>query len=297
MYIPGGHGISREERNDTDLVHRIRDFLTLYRAQSEKSLDLNYRQNSEVSQMTLLPHKQVAIIKLDQSKLPWRKKEGATIISELTKWPEDKPFLRESRNDNASQYTAYGDVVKFIQGGQGDLRHIGVKPGEVVAYAAPPGGSAAAALAFLTIGAQTVAAPIAPNTSEADTLDTLDQFHAKHMILFEGVSCPGVEAGFKKYEEMGNAKLHKATILGKDKPGMFEFIVSDNTVNKKLSEKPLKNEEGGTCLLLRTSGTTARPKGVPLRQEALVVNGAILAASMQLREDGKSLSRYFATSD
>lgn len=38
---------------------------------------------------------------------------------------------------------------------------------------APPGGSAIAALAFLSIGTQTAAAPIAPGTAEPDALDAL----------------------------------------------------------------------------------------------------------------------------
>merc|ERR1719162_2413381 len=44
------------------------------------------------------------------------------------------------------------------------------------------------------------------------------------------------------------------------------------------------NPEDGICLLLRTSGTTSRPKGVPLTQGALVMNGAIISASMDLKE-------------
>jgi len=85
---------------------------------------------------------------------------------------------------------------------------------------------------------------------------------------------------------MGKAKLHRARIVGGNQPGIFEFIdeSGQSIMGNDLPGLPLKNKEDGTCLLLRTSGTTARPKGVPLRQDALVNNGAILAASMQLLE-------------
>ena len=232
---------------------------------------------SEVSNVALLPHAQVALVKLDNAKLPYGKGDGSTIVSMLATWPADRPFLRNSRDEDANNYTSYGDALKFIRGGKGDLRRLGVKHGDVVAYGAPGGGGAVPALAFLSIGAQTAAAPLAPGTTEPDALDALDQFQATHLILFDGVNCPGVEAAFKQYAEAGKGKLHRAKFSDSDKPGIFEFV-NDNG----LDGKELTNPEKGVCLLLRTSGTTARPKGVPLNQDALVNNGAILAASMQL---------------
>ena len=45
---------------------------------------------------------------------------------------------------------------------------------------------------------------------------------------------------------------------------------------------PLSNDPGDVSLLLRTSGTTSRPKGVPLAQGQLVQNAGSLAASLSL---------------
>jgi oxalate---CoA ligase len=138
-----------------------------------------------------------------------------------------------------------------------------------------------AAVAFLSIGAQTTASPLAPNSAEPDVLDALDQFHAHHLILFEGVDCPGIEAAFQQYSSQGKAKLHRARITGNDRPGLFQYIASTDGT---LRGEPLVNPEEGTCLLLRTSGTTARPKGVPLQQRSLVNNGKVLASSMGLKD-------------
>jgi len=166
------------------------------------------------------------------------------------------------------------------------LRRLGIKFGEVVAYCAPPGGSAVAAMAFLSIGAQTVAAPLSAGMFEPDVLDALDQFRARHLILFEGVDCPGVEAAFRKYQPKsgGSATVHRARIVGENRPGMFEFIDPKLESLDNSGEKPLRNPPNGTCLVLRTSGTTARPKGVPLEHGTLVNNGAIIASSMGLKE-------------
>ena len=54
------------------------------------------------------------------------------------------------------------------------------------------------ALAFLSIAAQTTAAPLAQNMQENDAIYFIEQFDAKHLILFEGVENPGLDAAFKR---------------------------------------------------------------------------------------------------
>jgi len=281
LYMPGGHAIGRGERGDADLTEQLYDFASsLGDAPPRQVNEASFRPVSEVSDIALLPHVQVALVKLKNTKLPWAHGGGATLLSMFKKHPPTNPFLRVSREPDPSKTTTYGDFLNFVRGGPGDLRHIGVRPGQVVAYGAPPGGGAVPAVAFLSIGAQTAAAPLAPGTAEPDALDALEQFGASHLVLFEGVVCPGVTAAFEAYAAQGNAVLHRARILGDDKPGLFEFIIEGGAA--PLEGQPFTNAETGTCLLLRTSGTTARPKGVPLRQDELVANGAILAASMRL---------------
>ena len=236
---------------------------------------------NKVSSIHLLRESQVALVKLKHELLPEGIfRGGATIRGALAAQPAKKPFLYTSRNTNVNETTTYGDLLSFIDRGAGDLRALGIDPGEVVAYAAPPGGSAMAAVAFLSIGAQTAAAPLAPGTAEPDALDALDQFDAKHLILFDGVECPGVEAAFEKYAATGNAKIHRASAIGGERPGLFTYSVDVTTATNYSGKRPLINAEDGTCLLLRTSGTTARPKGVPLTQHDLITNGAIIAHAM-----------------
>jgi acyl-CoA synthetase (AMP-forming)/AMP-acid ligase II len=287
MYLPGGHSIGREERLDDELCSALKDF-TRSLGNSPSSANIaNFNRVSNVSSIALHPHKQVAEVMLDTQRLPegiHAKKGGATILALFQAQPKNQPFLYDARNPSGIAST-YGDVASFICGGDGDLRRLGVKSGEVVAYGAPPGGSAAAALAFLSIGAQTAAAPLAPGMTEPEALDALLQFDARHVILFEGVDCPGIEAAFLKYtSSYGKASIHRARIIGDDFPGMFEYIDSKVSLKKERPNEPLRNPANGTCLLLRTSGTTARPKGVPLEQGALVNNGAIIASSMGLQE-------------
>ncbi len=282
-YLPGGHGVPRDVSLDKDLCTALRGFArTLGKSRRwRREPDLEYVQMNKVSSIHLLRESQVALVKLKHELLPERIfRGGATIRGALAARPADRPFLYTSRNTDVRETTTYGDLLSFIDGGAGDLRALGIKPGEVVAYVAPPGGSAMAAVAFLSIGAQTAAAPLAPGTAEPDALDTLDQFDAKHLILFDGVECPGVEAAFEKYAATGKAKIHRAYAIGSVKPGLFAYRLGLFTVTDYSGKRPLVNAEDGTCLLLRTSGTTARPKGVPLTQCDLITNGAIIAHAM-----------------
>ena len=115
----------------------------------------------------------------------------------------------------------------------------------------------------------------------------MEQFSAKHLILFDGVECPGVEAAFANLSASGKAKLHRATIRADDKPGMFDYTVSgDQALDPTWvpSSEILQNPSDGVGLLLGTSGTTSRPKGVPLLHGSIVQNGHILASSLGLRE-------------
>ena len=188
----------------------------------------------------------------------------ASIKALLMAQPASKPFLYTTRNTDSSKSTAYGDLLNFIQGGDDDLRHLGVKIGEVVAYGAPPSGSATVVVAFLSIGAQTIAAPLAPGMTEPDVLDALDQFHAKHLILFEGVDNPGIENAFLKCAEEGKVILHRARIIGDSSPGLFRYI-ENSAINQAINGcAQLVNPENIVCLLLLSSGTTTRPKCVPL---------------------------------
>ena len=283
MYMPGGHGVPRDVSLDKDLCAALRSFARSLGRPPRRERSPKYVQTNEVSGVYLLKESQVALVKLKHELLPEGKfRGGATIRGALAAQPAEKPFLYTSRNTNAKETTTYGDVLSFIDGGAGDLRALGVAPGEVVAYVAPPGGSAMAAVAFLSIGAQTAAAPLAPGTAEPDALDALDQFDAKHLILFDGVECPGVQAAFEKYATTGKAQIHRASAVGHEKPGLFEYSVGVDvtTAIDYDGKSSLVNSESGTCLLLRTSGTTARPKGVPLTQGNLITNGALIAHAM-----------------
>ena len=140
---------------------------------------------------------------------------------------------------------------------------------------------AASALAFLSIAAQTTSAPLAPSTSESDCLHFLKMYRATHIVIFDGVACPGVESASAILQDSGLIKVHRAVIDDHTKPGWFKFT---DTMLPTSEQQYLQNPSSGVALLLGTSGTTSKPKGVPLTQESIIHNGQILASTLGLRE-------------
>lgn len=273
FYLAGGHEINLLQRDDDEVCDRVRQCFAGAEHELKQSLttpaDLEWMKSSERSSRAIASDVQVAAVKVRTEGLP------DTIVGMLAAQPANAPLLRLARERDANACTTYGQLLTFCQpGGDGDLRRLGVQAGEVVAYLAPPGGSAAAAVAFLSIASQTCAVPLTPNMSETDTLLALEQYGVKHMVLFEEVSAPGVRAAFDGYASSGKACIHYANQYGTGSPGLFRYLSSMEGFQ---SLPVLVNPPTEHCLLLRTSGSTSVPKVVPLRQRDLVWNAAILA--------------------
>ncbi|WP_045883392.1 AMP-binding protein [Pseudomonas chlororaphis] len=272
FYLDGGHAIEPVPRNDSAIRDLFSHYLKNAGNASERSLALPeplWQRSSVLSSRAIARDVQVAAVEIETQGLP------QTLTGLLAAQPADAPLLRLARERDASVCTTYGQMLGFCQpGGDGDLRRLAVQAGEVVAYLAPPGGSAVAATAFLSIASQTCAVPLTPTMSEADTLLALEQYGVKHMVLFEEVAAAGVRAAFDRYAGSGQARLHRAQQIGAGSPGLFRYLESA----PGFQDLPaLVNPPTAHCLLLRTSGSTSVPKVVPLRQRDLVWNAAVLA--------------------
>ena len=109
--------------------------------------------------------------------------------------PPDASLLR-AHGGSAARPLTYGRLLQFISGA-GDLRRAGISHhSQVVVYAVPPGPAGAAAL--LAISAQCSAAPLDPNSKQADAADALRQLRPSAVLAFRGVACPGLEAAAKE---------------------------------------------------------------------------------------------------
>jgi len=273
VYLPGGHEIRPLGEADAHVVDALRACLSARDSVPDVSpalaAPLNWQPSSPRSAFAVDATRQLTAIRLGVDDVP------DTIVGMLAAQPAEAPLLRRAGERDASVCTTYGQMLAFCApGGEGDLRRIGVMPGEVVAYLASPGGSATAAAAFLSMAAQTCAVPFSASMTESDARIALEQYGVKHMVVFMNVAAPGVRAAFEQRELDGEARLHYAEEAGASRPGLFRFL---DPVEYAQTLTPLANPAEAHALLLRTSGTTALPKVVPLRQRDLLINAAILA--------------------
>lgn len=205
-----------------------------------------------------------------------------TIKELLLSQDSDRAALRNARDTNPLNYTSYGELATAINGGQYDLRRIGVKSGEVVGYLPPQGGSALSATMFIAIASQACAAPLSNNMTESEAYEAFLQLKINHFVVIKDQVSNAILQAFKAYSSETGSQLHSITIEEQGTPGEFSF---NESIIDFDALPPIDHGANSISLLLRTSGTTSKPKVVPLNQKDLVINATILADSIGITSD------------
>ena len=131
-YMVGGHTVSRHISSDECLLTTLKKNIR----EGENTIELKaptMKRISDVTTMGLMSSVQVAHVELDHDEM------ASTLVEALTQKDRNQALLYNARESDSSIFTSYGDLLDFIEG-PGDLRRLGVKQGEVVAYGAPQGG-------------------------------------------------------------------------------------------------------------------------------------------------------------
>ena len=234
---------------------------------------------------------------------------NGSIHALLERSPADAPLIRDAARPAASaaRTTTYGDVLQFVSG-QGDIRH-SIAGGDgadssappspapsvasadvVVVYPAPPGPLGAVVL--LTVATQCTAMPLDPDAKYEDYKVALSQVvengkGAKNTLV--ALAFRGISSG-EFVRAATDAGVHVAWQRPRDdlKPGMYE--AEHPVPGAGRAAEPLRNGPEDVALLLRTSGSTATPKVVPIRNEALAANAVALAKSLKLTPEDVALN-------
>ena len=148
------------------------------------------------------------------------------------------------------------------------LSALGVQRNDRLALVMAPGTAMATAL----LGAMAVAAvaPLVPSSPLTIVLDDLRRLGATHVLVDEHPPAPVLEAACR----LGLSVLSLSSLTGADPTGSI----------------PIEPQPGDLALLLQTSGTTSRPKVVPLSHANLLASASNIAATLKLTPTDRSLA-------
>ncbi|MBT9312781.1 AMP-binding protein [Leptothoe kymatousa] len=169
----------------------------------------------------------------------------------------------------------YEQVITVV----GQLRGFGINRNDRVAVALPNGPEAA--VAFLAISSGATYAPLNPNYRAPEYEFYLKDLAAKALIVQPGVAAPAKDVA----QQLGIPVIELLPRLDAA-AGIFELSIPTSTV----PETPDFAEPDDTALILHTSGTTSRPKMVPLSHCNLCISAQNVKTALALTETDRCLN-------
>ncbi|MGB0235041.1 MAG: acyl--CoA ligase [Candidatus Puniceispirillaceae bacterium] len=162
---------------------------------------------------------------------------------------------------------SYAQLRAHIEAIGGQLAGKGLAAGDRVAIVLPNGPEMASA--FLAVASYMSAAPLNPAYKQAEYEFYLEDLRPKLVIVGEGSTNPVIAAAAKLGIEVVEARVAKDAPAG-------SFTLFD----EQAAARPAGTED--EALVLHTSGTTSRPKVVPLLQKNILASARNIAASLEL---------------
>ncbi len=170
------------------------------------------------------------------------------------------------------QALSYGRLWQQLSALVETLNGAGIGRGERVAIVLPNGPELATAC--LGVMACAVAAPVNPDYKRPEYEVIFKRLLPRALILLKGAAHPAREAA----QALGMPVLELAVSLS-EPAGVFTLLGSTRAL---ATYTPGFGRPEDVALVLQTSGTTARPKVVPLSQRNVLASASNLAASLQL---------------
>jgi acyl-CoA synthetase (AMP-forming)/AMP-acid ligase II/acetyltransferase-like isoleucine patch superfamily enzyme/acyl carrier protein len=159
------------------------------------------------------------------------------------------------------------------------LNASGVNRNDRVAIVMPNG--PAMAVAFVAVAAGATAAPLNPSARAEEFDFLISDLQARALMIAADLESPAREVARRR-----NVRIIEAGPSASAEAGMFEIRGA-----RSASAKPaLFAEAGDIALVLHTSGTTSRPKIVPLTHANVCRSGHNIAATLALTERDRCLN-------
>jgi len=187
---------------------------------------------------------------------------------------EDAPAIGASEKS----WLTYGALRSLSQEVRTSLRANGIGAKDRVAIVLPNG--AAMASAFITIAQTATTAPLNPNYREDEFAFYLEDLTAKAIVLEAGYS--GAAEAAARRQGLAILRLQQdSTVAGK-------FSLTGEGAGDEGDDNVPDQDD--IALILHTSGTTSRPKIVPLLQSNVTASARNIAVSLNLTSSDRCLN-------
>ncbi|HMK21525.1 MAG TPA: AMP-binding protein, partial [Terriglobales bacterium] len=172
------------------------------------------------------------------------------------------------------QALTYAGLCQQVANTVADLRRCGLNRNDRVAVVLPNGPEMA--VAFLAVASGATCAPLNPSYRESEVEFYLTDLRARALLIASGMDSPARQVAEKQ------AIPVIELIPDPEAPaGVFHLAWAKQ---ESAAQEGFALPED-TALVLHTSGTTSRPKIVPLTQSNICTSGHSIALSFGLRED------------
>jgi acyl-CoA synthetase (AMP-forming)/AMP-acid ligase II/thioesterase domain-containing protein len=173
----------------------------------------------------------------------------------------------------------YGDLQQHINAVVDKLNSLGIGRNDRVAIVLPNGPEMA--VSFLSVASCATSAPLNPayRTSEFDFY--LTDLNARALITLAGASGPALESARAK-----GIALIELSPLHDQPAGLFAL---EGTAREPDTPTGVAGPDD-TALILHTSGTTSRPKIVPLTQRNICASAEHIRATLELTQEDRCLN-------
>ena len=162
-----------------------------------------------------------------------------------------------------------------------DLNAHGIGRGDRVAIVLPNGPEAATA--FLAIAAGAASAPLNPGYTADEFKFYLEDLDAKLLVAAEGDTSPAIAVA----ANLGIAVARLRAVPGEG-AGTFSLLFAEPVRTTARAAGPAEPED--IALVLHTSGTTSRPKIVPLRQSNVCASARNIRTTVEFTAADRGLN-------
>jgi len=173
----------------------------------------------------------------------------------------------------------YAALRALIERTTASLNGLGVGRGDRVAIVLPNGPEMATA--FLAVASSASSAPLNPAYRQDEFEFYMSDLDAKALIVEAGSASPAIAAA----ERLGVALL---TLVPDHEAGAGAFRLSGASTGA--AARPGPAEPDDVALILHTSGTTSRPKIVPLTEANVWTSANNVAATLELAASDRALN-------